>query len=335
MSQHAEPPRDAPEQQLADPPDAGPPRPNFSGDLDELLRDAPAFRRRLLGYDQLQVDNYVAWAEARERTAREETADLLDRYGRCWSELEEARQVLVHSSEGQQMAHVTERISSMLQLAADEAAEITATARTEAERLRSEARTAAERLRSEAQSEADGERQRAEQAAAAREQAELDAAELAKRSAEERDRLDEEAAAARARLDAEAAQVRERLDLEAAECRDREAAAAAASIRQQFETARKQFETARQQWEAAEVAARQRLARVEDELAELERRREASRVALTRMSHQVNEAVAALAETFPVPGLRLAPRSAENGAVPGGPPTARHHARARGETAAP
>jgi chromosome segregation ATPase len=306
MSQHPDEPRETSDQQPAGAPDAAPAaarRPNLSGDLEELLLTAPAFRRRLLGYDRLQVDNYVAWAEAVQRTSRQETDDLLDRYGRCCAELEAARRVLVHSSEGQQMGRVTERIGSMLQLAADEAADVTATAQAEAERLRDDARD-----------EADRQQRRAQEAAAARQQAERDAAELTQRSAEERTRLDEEAA-----------QVRDRLDREAAERRDRDAATAAATVRQQFASAR-------EQWDAAEAAARQRQTRLEDELAELERRRGAARTALTRMSHQVNDAVATLAETFPVPGLRLAPPpriGAEDHPV-----TARHHAGARGGTPA-
>jgi hypothetical protein len=317
MSQHPDEPRETSDQQPAGAPDAAPAAarlPNLSGDLEELLLTAPAFRRRLLGYDRLQVDNYVAWAEAVQRTSRQETDDLLDRYGRCCAELEAARRVLVHSSEGQQMGRVTERIGSMLQLAADEAADVTATAQAEAERLRDDARD-----------EADRQQRRAQEAAAARLQAERDAAELTERSAEERTRLDEEAAAARARLDAEAAQVRDRLDREAAERRDRDAATAAATVRQQFAAAR-------EQWDAAEAAARQRQTRLEDELAELERRREAARTALTRMSHQVNDAVATLAETFPVPGLRLA--TAPRIGAEDHPVTARHHAGARGGTPA-
>jgi len=42
------------------------PRPrglNLSGDFDELLSTRPVFRTRVHGYDKLQVDNYVSWAE--------------------------------------------------------------------------------------------------------------------------------------------------------------------------------------------------------------------------------------------------------------------------------
>lgn len=50
----------------------------------------------------------------------------------------------MHSPKGPQMAHLSERIGSILQLAADEAAEITSTAEAETERLRREARADAD-----------------------------------------------------------------------------------------------------------------------------------------------------------------------------------------------
>jgi cell division septum initiation protein DivIVA len=268
---------------------AGARRPNLSGDLEGMLAPAPVFRRRPLGYDRLPVDNYVAWAETALLAARQETDDLLDRYGRCWAELDLTRQAQVHSLAGQQMAHVTERIGSMLQLAADEAADITATAAAEAERVQSEARAEADSqlLRAHearelavadaARLRRDSEVDRAE-ATAARQQAERDVDELIHQAAEERSRLDEEAAQTRARLDAEAA-----------------------------ERIRQQLEAARTRQEAAEAAALERLARVEEEAAELERRRDVAQASLIRLCNQVSEAIAAVAESLPPPGLRLAP----------------------------
>jgi cell division septum initiation protein DivIVA len=310
MSRHPERGREASSQEFgavgcADVVAAPARRPNLSGDLEAMVvTTAPVFGRRPLGYDRLQVDNYVVWVETTLLTARQEIDDLLDRYSRCWAELDLARQVLVHSPEGQQMAHVTKRIGSMLQLAADEAAEITATAAAEVQRIQSDAWAAADAQRQDAHefkqlavAEADRLRRGAEadraEAAGTRLQAELDVAVLMKHAGEECERLD-----------GKAAQVRERLDREAAERRDRDTVEAAENIRQQSEAARKKRE-------AAEVAARERLARVEEEVAELERRREIARVALVRMSDQVSEAVAALSESLPPPGLRLAlPRQA-------------------------
>jgi cell division septum initiation protein DivIVA len=301
-------------------------RPNLSGDLEAMFAPAPgpAFHRRPLGYDRLQVDNYVIWAETALLTARQEADDLLDRYGRCWAELDLTRQAVVHSPAGQQMAYVTERIGSMLQLAADEAAEVTGTAAAAAERIQREARADADSqlLRAHEVKEqvtADAARLRRDSeadraaAAAARQQAERDVEELLKQAAEERDRLDEEAALARARRDGEAAQVREELDREATERRDRETVEAAERLRQQYEAARTRREAA----EAAEAAARERLAQVEEEAADLEHQRDLARTSLTRLCDQVSEAVAAVAESLPAPGLRLAaPQQATSLSVP-------------------
>jgi chromosome segregation ATPase len=295
-------------------------RPNLSGDLEALLAVAPppAFRSRLLGYDRLQVDNYVVWAEAALLTARQETDDVLDRYGRVWAELDLMRQALGHSPAGQQMARVTERIGSMLQLAADEAAEITASATAGAERIRSEARADADAhlvralevkelaVADAARLRRDSDADRAE-AAAARQQADRDVEELVAQAADERDRRDEEAAQARSRLDGEAAGVREQRDREAAQRRDRDTVEVAERIRQQSEAASTEQE-------AVAAAARERLARVEEraarveaEVAELERQRESARASLTWLCDQVSEAVGVVAESLPAPGLRLAP----------------------------
>lgn len=268
-------------------------RPNLSGDLEAMLVPTPVFHKRPLGYDRLQVDNYVLWAEDEILIARRETDDLVARYGRCCAELELARQALPHSPEEQQMLHVSARIGSMLQLAVDEAAGITATAVAEAERVRGEARADADRLRRAAEAD------RAE-AAAARQQAMVDIAEQVKQAGEERQRLDEEAAQTRAGLDDEAAQARERLDREAVERRDRDSIEAAERVQQQVEAAR-------QEREVAEAAAQERQARVEAQIAELERRREFARTVLVRMRDQVSEAEAALAAILPAPGPRLVP----------------------------
>src|SRR3954470_3134773 len=85
-----------------------PAMPNFSGDFDALLTTAPVFRTSVRGYDRLQVDNYVSWAEAELRTARRETDDLVDRYGRACAELEISRRLLARSPEGQEMTVLSE-----------------------------------------------------------------------------------------------------------------------------------------------------------------------------------------------------------------------------------
>jgi cell division septum initiation protein DivIVA len=116
--------------------------------MDALLDTGPGFSTALRGYDRMQVDHYVAWAEAELLAARRETEDLLSRYGRCSAELEISRRLLAQSPEGQDLTLVSERIGTMLRLAADEAAELTAAGAAEADALLAEARVDADaRLR--------------------------------------------------------------------------------------------------------------------------------------------------------------------------------------------
>lgn len=123
-------------------------RPDVAGALDGLLGTAPCFRTAFRGYDRLQVDNYVAWAEAEIATARREADDLLARFGQCSAELEISRRLLAQSPEGQELTFVSERVGRMLRMAADEAAEITTAAQDEADRILAEARADADaRLR--------------------------------------------------------------------------------------------------------------------------------------------------------------------------------------------
>ena len=123
-------------------------RPDVAGALDGLLGTAPCFRTAVRGYDRIQVDNYVAWAEVEIATARREADDLMVRYGQCSAELEISRRLLARSPEGQELTFVSERVGRMLRMAADEAAEITAGAETEADQIVSEARADADaRLR--------------------------------------------------------------------------------------------------------------------------------------------------------------------------------------------
>lgn len=53
------------------------------GGLDGLLGTAPCFSGALRGYDRMQVDNYVAWAEAEIALARRESDHLISRYAAC------------------------------------------------------------------------------------------------------------------------------------------------------------------------------------------------------------------------------------------------------------
>src|SRR4051812_39114923 len=123
-------------------------RPDHAGALDGLLSTAPCFRTSVRGYDRMQVDNYVAWAESEIGAARRETDDLMVRYGHASAELEISRRLLAQSPGGQEMTFVSERMGRMLQMAADEASEITGSAAAEADRIQAEARADADaRLR--------------------------------------------------------------------------------------------------------------------------------------------------------------------------------------------
>src|SRR4051794_40909353 len=207
--------------------------PNLSGDLEEILGRPPAFRHALRGYDRLQVDNFVSWTETELLARRREVADLVQRYGRCSAELEISSRLLAGSSQGREMTRVSERIGTMLRLAADEAADLTAAARAEAQQLVADARV-----------EADGVLRRA---------GEVRDLALAERDrlALENDRLHREAQAAleeaRAQSDqllSDAAGQRERLDGEAAQAREQAATELAGRLAEAGETARVQQEAA-------------------------------------------------------------------------------------------
>src|SRR5436309_503903 len=95
------------------------PRPNLTGDLDAILVNVPTFRPRLHGYDQLQVDNYVRWAETELLSARREVDDLAARYGACVAEVRTLRQLAAQSPESRQLHQVSQRIDQLLQVAAE------------------------------------------------------------------------------------------------------------------------------------------------------------------------------------------------------------------------
>ncbi len=126
----------------------GRPAPVFTGSLDSMLGSAPLFRSRLRGYDPMEVDTYVSWAESELRTVRRQVDDLLARFGACSAELEISRRLLADGSRNRVVFPVSDRVEEMLQLAAEEAAAITDTAAREAEQIAGEARSEADaRLR--------------------------------------------------------------------------------------------------------------------------------------------------------------------------------------------
>jgi cell division septum initiation protein DivIVA len=207
-----------------------PPRPKLTGDLDAMFTPAPAFRSAVRGYDRLEVDNYVAWAEGELDALRRETDDLANRYGRCSADLEIARRLLARSPEGQGMTQLSERIGTMLRLAADEAAELTAQGAAEAEEILADARTEADaRLRKAAEIKqlavqaADRMREEARlvraEATTAVERARTEAAGILREAAEQRARVHAEAAAEAALLQREVEELHGRREQAAAALR--------------------------------------------------------------------------------------------------------------------
>lgn len=139
-------PGDAGRELRLTPKQPGEPRPNLTGDLDSMLGTGPAFRSAVRGYDRLQVDNYVTWVEAELQTARRQVEELTGRYGSCLAELEISRRLLAQSPTGRELSRISERIGTMLRLAADEAADLTTAGTREAERILGEARTEADAM---------------------------------------------------------------------------------------------------------------------------------------------------------------------------------------------
>ena len=110
-------------------------RPNVSGNLPTVFQTAPMFRRAVIGYDRFQVDTYVQWAEDELASAEREHEHLVARHLRTRADLEDARELLAHSSDGGEMLRMAQRIGGMLAAAADEAVGI----RAEAEKCRTAA----------------------------------------------------------------------------------------------------------------------------------------------------------------------------------------------------
>lgn len=238
-------------------------RPNLTGDLDAILVNIPAFRSRLRGYDRLQVDNYVRWAETEMLSTRREVDDLAARYGLCLAEVKDLRQRVAESPEGRQLQQVSERIGQMLRLAADEAAALRAGATDEAATLRADATEEAERVLDEARTEAEATLQRA--------------------------REREEAAVAKA----------DKLHTDA---REELAQADAVLVRARAEATRLSEEAAAERSRLAERAAAERAAQVaamNSELADLGKQRDQARQCLSRLGAQIAQALDALAEGLP------------------------------------
>jgi colicin import membrane protein len=247
-------------------------RPNLAGDLDTLL-DRPLFRPSIRGYDRLQVDNYVSWAESEILAGRRENDDLLSRYGVCSAELEIARRLLACSPAGREQLRTSDRVGEILRLAADEAAQLSEAGATEGDRLRAEARAEADLVLRRAAQVKDAAvtesrrmdeetRQIRGEAAAVLQAARAEAADIRAEALAERDRVASEALAERDRVASEALAERDRL-----------------AVRAEAEV-------------SAACAARVAAARVEIE--DLLGRREQARLALHRLTGQLGDALGTL-----------------------------------------
>jgi cell division septum initiation protein DivIVA len=232
-----------------------------SGDLRMLFSHAPVFRRRPAGYDRLQVDTYVRWAEEELAAAAHERDEVLLRHARLRADLDEARRLLCHTPGGREALQLSLRLGSVLAAAADQAEGI----RADADAVRAAAEAEAARMLAEASAEA--ERVVAEAAA----QAERVAVEADGTVAEAERVMTEASAEAEARL----AKVRgmERLARERADRLLQEAARDAETARQQARDEvlrmlagareeRRRGEERRVALEAQLVALEQRLAEV-------------------------------------------------------------------------
>jgi cell division septum initiation protein DivIVA len=235
------------------------PRPNLTGDLDTMLSTPPSFRSRVRGYDRLQVDNYVRWAETELTGARREVDDLAIRYGSCLAELQICQQLMARSPEGRQLQQVSERVADLLRLAADEAADLRAAGAEQADRLVGDARAEADALLHRAQ-----------------EAGEADSARAAK--------LREDAEAERADADAVLTRARAEVSWMVADAeaeRDRLA------------------EQARREREAMLAAAALQVGEMQEEVADLARQREQAWATLVRLSDQIGGALDDLAKGLP------------------------------------
>lgn len=224
------------------------------GGLDGLLSTAPTFSGALRGYDRLQVDNYVAWAEAEIALARREADHLLSRYAACSAELQSARCRLAQLHRERETAEGREPARELLARAAEEAEALVAGALEEARRTGAEAR---------AEAQARLEKVEAMRAAAV---AERDTARV------------------------EARGLRQQAALVLATAREEAAALLAeAERRRDDDDAR-----ARQDRESAEAASAARLADAQAEVDDLRRQRDEARQSLRRLTGQLEDVLSSV-----------------------------------------
>jgi chromosome segregation ATPase len=182
-------------------------QPHLSGDLPTILDSGPAFAGAMRGYDRLQVDNYVAWAESELRAAQRVTTELVARLAANEGELHRARQLMAQSAEDRDLVRLSDRVADLLRMAVQEAAvsaeataadaeraeDVVASARQEAEVIIRRAR----RLEARAAARLQAAERRIAEAQAAEEETRTAVQAMLQEAAEEQERLE---AAATARL---------------------------------------------------------------------------------------------------------------------------------------
>lgn len=247
------------------------PAPGCPGGLDGLLDTRPVFRTRVNGYDRLQVDNYVTWAEEELAATRRAGDHLLARFAVCAAELAEFRRrpapapAPVPTPANPDLAVVSERVREILRLASDEAADMIQAATEEADGLVAETRVEAEA--------------RLQKTELMREAAVAMVEQMRERVV--RERAESVAVLERARQEAD------ELLRVAADERDRLAAEAAERLADDADRARNDRDS------AAAMAAGRLLA-VQDEVDELRRQRDEARESLRRLTDQIGEALHAV-----------------------------------------
>lgn len=204
-------------------------RADVPGSLDSLLSTAPCFHPQVRGYDRMQVDEYVTWAESEMATARQQLDHLAARFRECSAELEVSRRLLTEAPRGVDLSPVSGRMRELLRLASEEATAMIEAAREEAEQLLAEARV-----------EADARLRKAQQIRELAAGTADTMVEQARRSRDEATTLLERARAEAAGLVGSAMVERERLIGEAAEAGERltSVQAEVADLRRQQEEAR-------------------------------------------------------------------------------------------------
>jgi colicin import membrane protein len=265
-----------------------PRRPNLKGDLDSVLEFLPVFRGAVRGYERSQVDSYVTWAERELRAARRSADEMAARFAAVSAELDRARQELSRSAGSREARLFSERVAHILELAADEAAEIRAAGAAEADGLVTAARTWSAAMMQHAREAEDAAAAERDRATATRAEA---ADELAAAGAEAADEL----AAARAEAgELRAAAVREQQRLAAEAARERRQLEEEAAARRAAAE-----EKARRQQEQEMAAAAEVVAAARREIEQLHAQWDRATESLQLLTGRISEALATLAASMP------------------------------------